>query len=250
MKINTSILPLRILVILLLVSLSSCVIYSRSSDPTRIRSTNSAIVLTPEPQSGRNVSNVNGRIVVGTGMQVNDVETVNGRILIEDGAVARVVESVNGRIEIGGSSAQIAAVESVNGRITADNGGNITGTADSVNGRIHFSNVTVGKSIRTNNGDIRLYDVVVGENVETEHGDISLENSIIENDLIIREKRFSALSDLFNWNFGEQRVVVGPGSEIKGTLLAQEEITLYVHDTAIVNNIIGATPRSFSGSRP
>ncbi len=250
MKLNVSQAIRKSLILFLLLALSGCVVYSRSSDPTRIRSTNSAIVLTPEPAEGRNISNVNGRIVVGTGMAVNDVDTVNGRITVEDGATARNIETVNGRVTIGGRNASVNDVETVNGRITAVNGGQIHGSAEAVNGRISLTNVTVGRSVKTSNGDIQLFESSVGQNVETRNGDIRLENSVIENDLIIQRRRIAGIWGLFDWDWNRQEVVIGPGSEIRGTLLARDEITLYVHESASVNNIVGATPQSYNRMRP
>ncbi|MCG8414480.1 MAG: hypothetical protein MI746_09715 [Pseudomonadales bacterium] len=183
-------------------------------------------------------------------MTVNDVDSVNGRITVEDGATARNVETVNGRVTIGGRNARVNDVETVNGRITAVSGGQIDGNARAVNGRISLSNVTVGRSVRTSNGDIQLFDVSVGENVETRTGDIRLENSVIENDVIIQRRRIRGILDIMNRNWGKQEVVIGPGSEIRGTLLARDEITLYVHESASVNNIVGASPLTYSGPRP
>lgn len=248
---------LRILVTLLIASsLSSCIIYSRS---TGVRYSDAS--LTPKPISSTsttsvdvnsrgNIREVNKSIIIEDGWRVNDVRSTNGRITIEDGAVARNVTSTNGRVVIGGSNSRVTDIDTVNGRISAENGGQIDGTVEAVNGRVEFINAAIGRSIRTANGSIHLYSVTVGENVETRNGDIRLENTVVENDLIIRKRRPSGLLDFLSGSWTDQEIVIGPGTEIKGTLLASSEIDLYVHSTAKINNVIGATPVTYSGPIP
>ncbi len=239
----------RLSAMVFIISLSGCVVYSQSTSPSRISSTNSAIVLAPEPAQGRDVHNVNGRVVIGAGMNANDVSTVNGRVTVENGATARSVHTVNGRVVLGGSETVVGSVDTVNGRIIATQGGEIGGTASTVNGRIELANVSVGRNVETNNGSINLFDVTVGENVESNRGDVRLENSIVERDLIIHHRNYGLLG-LFNWRINHPEIIIGPGSQIKGSLIAREEIHLYVHETASVNNIIGADPVVYRGSRP
>ncbi len=234
----------------LLLSLSSCIVHSRSHIGPWEEPSNSFTRYSDDTDHRGNVSDVNRTIVIKEGESVNNVDSVNGRVVIENGASARMIVSVNGRVVIDGAQARISNVETVNGRISAESGGVVSGTVEAINGNVDFTKVTVGESIKTSNGDILLFGVSVGANVETRNGDIRLENSVVENDLIIYERRISGLWDVFDWDWTKQEVIVGPDSEIKGTLLAGDEITLYVHETALINNIVGATPISYSGLRP
>ena len=219
--------------------------------PNQVSSTNSAIVLTAEPPHRRDVSNVNGRIVIGSGMNVNDVRNVNGRIVVESGATTGNLRTVNGRVNIEGDVSINGNVNTVNGGITALSGGEINGSAGSVNGRVNFSNVSVGIDVTTTNGSIDLTDVTIGENIETTNGNISLENSVVERDLIVRERRWNnGLFGLFGLFDRDPKVIISPDSHVRGSLIAREKIRLYVHETASVDNIIGANPISYSGQRP
>jgi len=46
------------------------------------------------------------------------------------------------------------------------------------------------------------------------------------------------------------RVIVGPGSVVKGTLRFERPVELYVSDRATIGSVEGATPIKFSGDRP
>jgi len=46
------------------------------------------------------------------------------------------------------------------------------------------------------------------------------------------------------------KVIVGPDSEIKGSVIAHQEIELYVHESAKINGIVGADAIYFSGDQP
>ncbi len=245
-----------LITILLALSLSSCIVYSRSTGirhsdaPLTPRASSPDYSTSTDVNNFGNVREVNRSVIIEDGRRVNDVWSTNGRVVIEDGAMARNVRTTNGRVVIGGSNTRVADITTVNGRISGDYGGQIAGDVEAVNGRVDFTNAAIGRSVKTANGHINLYSVTVGENVETRNGDVRLENTIIENDLIIKKRRLPGLLELLSWNWMDQEVVIGPGSEIKGTLVARNEITLYVHESATINNVIGATPVTYSGPIP
>ena len=49
---------------------------------------------------------------------------------------------------------------------------------------------------------------------------------------------------------GKPRVVIGPGSVVKGPLNFERDVDLYVSDHATIGTVTGATPIRFSGDRP
>jgi hypothetical protein len=54
-----------------------------------------------------------------------------------------------------------------------------------------------------------------------------------------------------NWGRSRPpRIVIGAGSVVEGTLTFEQEVELYVHDSARVGAITGAKAVSYSGDRP
>jgi len=200
--------------------------------------------------AGQDIQRHNNTVFVPPGMSVKDINTVNGRVVLEKGASARSVSSVNGRVQVEGLGSFAGSVDTVNGRISATQGGGIGGNATTVNGRISVDGATVGRTVETANGSIYLLDAYVGENVETRNGDVRLENSVIEQDLIIRSRYRVSLLGLIDFKRDDPRIVVGPGSEIKGSLIARSDVRLYVHESAKIGNIVGAKPMTYSGRQP
>jgi hypothetical protein len=192
----------------------------------------------------------NNTVFVPAGMNVKDIHTVNGRVVLERGASARSVSTVNGRVQVEGQGSFAGSVDTVNGRISVTHGGEIGGSATTVNGRIDLDNVAIGRNVESSNGSINLFDVTVGENVETRNGDVRLENSVVEQDLIIHSRYRVSLLWLIDIKRDEPEIIVGPGSEIKGSLIARTDVRLYVHESASIGNIVGATPVIYSGNHP
>lgn len=238
-----------LLTLICLLGLSSCVVHTTSNGLSELRAVNRAIAVSAESKQGQDVRNVNGRVNIGGGMKVNNVSSVNGRIEIESGATAKSVQGVNGRVELQDNVSIEGDVTSVNGHIEAVRGGSIGGIVSTVNGHINLTDFAVGNSIETTNGTINLISVSVGENIETRGGDIILEGSVIERDVIIHKKKRYSLLWMPLWKYGKPEIVIGPDSEIKGNLIAREDIKLFVHESASVMNIVGADPVYYSGSR-
>ena len=213
----------QILILSLVLTLGACHIKVRgdgfrsSANDFDSRSSNRAH--NSETVSGQDIHKVNGSVIVASGTSANDVSTVNGRVLLERGSTARSVSTVNGRVEISGAGVIAKSVDTVNGRISATRGGEIGGSARTVNGRINLSNVAVGGNIGTSNGNIDLFDVSVGDSIETRNGDVRLENSIVEQDLLIRSRRKTSLFWIFDFPDRDPEIIIGPGSEIKGDLI-------------------------------
>jgi hypothetical protein len=67
---------------------------------------------------------------------------------------------------------------------------------------------------------------------------------VVEGGLLVRKPRG------INFENRPPRVVIGPDAEVRGDLTFEREVRLFVHDTARVGRIEGATPQRFSGTVP
>ncbi|KLD72203.1 hypothetical protein [Xanthomonas pisi] len=167
---------------------------------------------------------VNGSIEIGAGAQTKDVETVNGGIKIGDGARTGGVSTVNGAISLGQKVIVSGGLETVNGSVLVERGSQVSGGVETVNGSIGLVETDLGKGIETVNGDIT---VGVGSHV---HGGIE-----------VTKPNFS-----FSFKPSRKpRVVIGPKAVVDGPLHFEREVDLYVHRTAKVGAVTGATARSF-----
>ena len=182
-------------------------------------------------QSHGDLSTVNGGINLQRGARVEDVETVNGGIEAEDDVGTRSVSTVNGGIRFGQRAQVDGGVETVNGGIFIDRGGNVRRDVSTVNGAIGLVDTDLGGGIETVNGDIT---VGVGSHVK---GGIRVEKPT------------------GNWGlrWGKPklpRIVVGPNAVVEGNLVFEREVKLYVHQSARIGNVSGATAQRFSTASP
>ncbi len=196
-------------------------------------------------------STVNGSITVGNGATLTgDVQTVNGAIRLGDSVQANDVSTVNGSIRAG-DGLVASAVESVNGTIRLGGGSQVAGDVSVVNGKIQISAAsTIGQDVSNVNGELILEGAQIGGDVSTVSGDVTLTGgSTVQGDLIIEKPG--------GWSWGrrkEPRIVIGPNSQVLGTIDARREIALYISDTASVGGVTGEASMDdavrFSGERP
>jgi DUF4097 and DUF4098 domain-containing protein YvlB len=174
---------------------------------------------------------VNGSISVEAGVRADSASTVNGSIDIDDQAVIGSVETVNGGVDIGTTVVIERDVETVNGSIDIERGSRIDGKVETVNGRIELEASEIGNGIATVNGDI-----TVGA------------DSIVRGGILIEKPQ----GGWFNWggNSRVPRVVIGPNATVEGTLEFEREVELFVHDSAKIGTVRGATVQKFSGATP
>ncbi len=215
---------------------------------------------------GTSQDSVNKSLTVGTGTQVKNVETVNGSIQLESQSNAEEVETVNGSIQVGdnvgvatletvngsivaGSGLQVSGdVETVNGRITIGIGSTVQGSVSTVNGGVTLDQVTVTGDAETVNGVLQFRGSRIGGNAEMVNGRIEVvDGSIVAGDLIVRKSKGN------NWNWGREPkppvVVVGPGSEVRGRLLIENDRTkLFVHESARIGAVEGVQATRYSGN--
>ena len=179
-------------------------------------------------ERARDVDTVNGSIEIGAGAQVGDAETVNGSIEVADKAQVNDLATVNGDIRVGPGVVVAGDVETVNGGIFVDRGGDIRGGIESVNGSIGLVDADVAGGIETVNADLT---VGVDSHVR---GGIHYEE--IKQSWISFERR-------------DPRVVIGPNARVDGALVFEREVELYVHESARVGPVTGATAVAYSGAR-
>ncbi|MBJ7575306.1 hypothetical protein [Luteimonas sp. MC1828] len=174
-----------------------------------------------------NLETVNGSVRIGDNAQAGAAETVNGSVHVGNDGSARSLETVNGSIRLGERVRIERGVETVNGSIFADRGSRVGGNLVNVNGALGLVQTEVAGNVETVNGDVTIG---VGSHVRGH----------------LRVHKPSA-----NWmpvrvRPRAQRIVIGPGAVVDGDLLFEREVQLYVHDTARVGTITGATAIPFS----
>jgi len=194
---------------------------------------------------GGEVERVMGSIDIADGEHAGDVGTVNGSVRIGDNAVVGKAEVVNGAITIG-AHATAGGAEAVNGPIRVHDGAGISGTVETVNGPITLADgADVKGQVSNVNGPIKVAAAHVGGDIQTVSGDIEVgPNGKVDGGIHVqRDNSWFHSSDV-------PRVVIGPGSVVKGTLRFDRPVELYVSDKATIGPVQGATPKTFSGDSP
>jgi cytoskeletal protein CcmA (bactofilin family) len=192
---------------------------------------------------------VNGSIDIASGEHRGDLSTVNGSILVEADAVVGQAKTVNGNLKLE-SRATAKSVTTVNGSITAGDGAHVQGSVRAVNGALHVQNAAdVSGDIINVNGGIHVESAHVGGTVDTSSGNIDLgPNAHIDGNVVVEKDN--------NWHFGffsvppPPRVVIGPGTVVKGTMRFERPVKLYVSDHATIGTVQGAEVVRFSGDHP
>jgi DUF4097 and DUF4098 domain-containing protein YvlB len=177
------------------------------------------------------VSTVNGGITIGDGAVVDEAETVNGGIRLGEGARARSVDTVNGGIRLGSKAVVSGDVETVNGGISMEADAEAEGEVSNVNGAIELERAHVRGRVSTVNGDVLIGD-----------------GSRVEGGILVEEPNCGWLGC---WGSRRPpRIVIGAGAVVGGTLKFEQEVKLYVHDSAQIGPVEGATAERYSGSAP
>lgn len=174
-----------------------------------------------------NIETVNGSVELAAGAQVGNVETVNGGIKADVDVNAGSLETVNGAIRVEGRN-RVGGIETVNGSIFAGRGSDVTRDVETVNGAIGLVDTDVGGSVSTVNGD-----VTIGI------------DSHVRGGLTIEKPRGGGMGITFKPRV--PRIVIGPGAVVDGPLVFKREVKLYVHRTARIGAVTGATAIAFDG---
>jgi DUF4097 and DUF4098 domain-containing protein YvlB len=176
----------------------------------------------------RDIATVNGSVRLATGASVGDAATVNGSIKAESRASAGSLETVNGSIRLDEAN-RAAKIETVNGSIFVGRGSTVSKDIQTVNGAIGIVDTDVNGSISTVNGDIT---VGIGSHVR---GGITIEKPTSNWMPVATKQR-------------KPRIVIGPNAVVEGPLVFKREVNLYVHKTARIGQVTGATAVRYDGA--
>ena len=198
---------------------------------------------------GRDIDKVNGNITASAGEAYGDLSTVNGGIDLERGARAGKVETVNGGIEAA-DDVGARSVSTVNGTIRFGKQARIDGDVETVNGGIFIDRGgNVRDDVSTVNGAIGLVDTDLGGGIETVNGDVTVGvGSHVKGGIHVEKP-----SGNMGMQWGKQRIpriVIGPDAVVDGALVFERDVVLYVHTTARIGSVRGATPKSYSTATP
>ncbi len=192
------------------------------------------------------ISKVNSSIRIEAGKAAGDLGTVNGGIRLGDGASAREVETVNGGIRLA-RGAKVETAETVNGGIELEETAIVERSVEAVNGGIELApGAEAGGDVSNVNGGISVRGARVGGRIETVNGSVT----ITDGAKVLGGLKVEKPS---GWSWGKSRpprIVIGPDSEVAGELVFEREVELYVHASAKVGPISGATPVRYDGANP
>ena len=195
-------------------------------------------------------SKVNGTIRIEAGEHTGDLDTVNGSIRLHDGARAEDAGTVNGSIK-GGDDVHVDSLGTVNGSIRLGERAQVRDGVETVNGSIFLDTGSrVGGDVTTVNGAIGLVDTDLAGDIETVRGDITVGiGSHVKGGIHVDKPDNHG----FNISLGKReppRIVIGPNAVVEGPMVFEYPVRLYVHGTARVGKITGATAIAFSTPTP
>lgn len=198
--------------------------------------------------AGEDISKVNKSIKAEAGVEYGDLSTVNGAVSVDDGATAENVETVNGSVRLGDRTS-VESAETVNGSITLGRDVAVDKTVSTVNGAITVERGgRIGGDVETVNGRIEIEATEIGGGIETVNGDVTVgADSVVRGGILIEKPTGSWFG---GGNSRPPKVIIGPNARVDGTLTFEREVELYVHASAKVGTIKGATAKSFSGATP
>ena len=190
----------------------------------------------------QDVSKVNGSVSADAGQAYGDLETVNGSVSIAAGATVEDASTVNGSITVGDKT-QAASLETVNGAIRIGKDVQVRKDVETVNGSIFTDRgTTIGGNVDTVNGAIGLVGTQLAGGIETVNGDITVGiGSHVKGGIKVEKPR--------GWSIKprrDPRIIIGPNAVVEGPLVFERPVTLYVHTSARIGAVTGATAKPFS----
>lgn len=188
---------------------------------------------------------VNGTITVHDHAVVTGtLRTVNGNIRVADNAKVAELTVVNGDISVGDNT-RTGPIQTVNGDVGLAPGVDVNGRVMTVNGAVTAQSKThVDGDLGSVNGKIELHDTIVTGEVENHHGGILItDGSVVQGDVAVRKIEDDNDKTM-------PRVVIGPNTQVQGALIFERPVHLYVHETARIGEVTGATPERYSDAIP
>ncbi|WP_454832740.1 hypothetical protein [Pseudoxanthomonas wuyuanensis] len=190
------------------------------------------------------ISKVNGGIEAEAGQAYGDLDTVNGSIRIGDGAVVEEASTVNGSVTVG-SKAQAASLSTVNGSIKLGREVTVDGGIETVNGSIFVDRGgSVRGDVETVNGSIGLVATRLGGGIETVRGDVTVGvDSQVKGGITVKKSKGFTIEKK-----RDPRIVIGPNAMVEGPLVFERPVSLYVHRSARIGAVTGATAQIFDSA--
>lgn len=198
-------------------------------------------------QSVEDISIVNGTVSVAENATVRDeISVVNGQISVKSGSKVGEISAVNGDVDLG-DKVSTGELTTVNGGITLGRGVRASNDVTSVNGDILANAGTaISGDVMSVNGAIGLIATQVTGSVEGLNGNLTVGSHSSVG--AVRYKKSKGISI----GFRERRiplVIIGPNATVRGDLVFEREVKLYVHSSAKVGKITGATAIPYSGTQ-
>ena len=207
-----------------------------------------SLAVAPALADERSIDKVNGSITAEAGEQYGSLSTVNGSIRIEAGATVGNAETVNGGIKVA-DEARAGSLETVNGDIRLGTAVEVDGDMETVNGSVFVDTAgRVDGDIETVNGSIGLVDTDLAGGISTINGDITVGIGSHVRGGISVEKPDNGWFPSFSFGKREpQRIVIARNARVDGPLVFEREVKLYVHATAQIGPVTGATAVRYEG---
>lgn len=182
----------------------------------------------------------------GFARDYGDVDKVNGGISIEDNSTAGTLETVNGGIKVS-ANAQVGSIETVNGGINVGRRSVVSGNVEAVNGgvRLHAGTQVQGR-VENVNGGVSAIASTIGGGIGTVNGEIVLDQGTQVRGGIHVEKPHGWGNLIQLGDSKLPRVVIGRNSIVQGELRFDREVRLYVHQTARIGRVTGATATRYN----
>lgn len=190
----------------------------------------------------QNLNTISDDLVARAGQAYGNLDTVSGDISIQAGARVRTVNTVSGDIELA-EGATAGRLETVSGDIEGARDITASAGAGAVSGDIFFDRGSqLGGGVETVSGDIGLVGTRVAGDIETVGGDVTVGiGSHVKGGIRIEKNENGRNSG----NGKPPRIVIGPNAVVEGALVFERPVALYVHSSAKIGRVSGATPRSF-----
>lgn len=196
------------------------------------------------------IDKVNGSIDAEAGHRYGSLDTVNGSIRIATGAVTGSAQTVNGSIKAG-DNVHSGGLTTVNGSIHVGAHAQVDGGVETVNGGVFIDHDgQVAKGVTTVNGAIGIVQTVLGGGIETVSGDITVgRGSHVKGGIHVEKPG----TNWFPISIGTReppRIIIGPNAVVDGPLVFERDVKLYVHGSARIGHVTGATAVRYSGDLP
>lgn len=206
-----------------------------------------SLAVAPAMADGRDIDKVNGSITAEAGETYGELSTVNGSIRVEAGTIVDSAETVNGSIRVA-DDARSGSLSTVNGKIHVGANVEVDGDLETVNGSVFVDRAgRVDGDIETVNGSIGLVDTDLAGDIATVNGDITVGiGSHVRGGITVEKPDNS----WFPFSFGKrepQRIVIAQDTRVDGPLVFERDVKLYVHASAEIGPVTGATAVRYEG---